>query len=349
VSDATPISLPPRGGGAWLARHLWPEEDASARSRPRGPIGHLDPVRSALAAPHPGLWVVALAITLLDAVWLTRSGITLVPDGFVRAAGLVAALLALAFLFGPIKSEPKLRTMALASAGLIAITLPIAVLHYLTATWSLPLADPQLAGFEAAIGFDWPAWLGVLEAHPGLARWLALAYHTSGPQVGLTVVVLAATRRVGRLWAYVRMFGVLLLAVVAIAALVPAAGPFAHYGVTAFAEGSLETTGALWHLDALTKLRAGTMQTLALGDIRGLVTFPSFHVCLAALTAWALAPVRVLGPVAVALNAIIMVATLGAGGHYLPDLLAGLALSALVIGGRAVLDRRRLAQVPGRR
>ena len=76
---------------------------------------------------------------------------------------------------------------------------------------------------------------------------------------------------------------------------------------------------------------------------------PSFHVCLAALTAWALAPVRVLGPVAVALNAIIMVATLGAGGHYLPDLLAGLALSALVIGGRAVLDRRRLAQVPGRR
>ncbi|MCJ2036219.1 phosphatase PAP2 family protein [Methylobacterium sp. J-068] len=336
MSDATPISLPTRGERRWLPLPSAP----AALPRSIIPLRRLS---ASLAAPHPGLWGLALAIALLDAAWLARLGIALVPEGFALAAGLVVALLGLALLFGPVKSEPSLRAMALASAALIAITLPIAVLHYLTATWALPLADARLARAEAALGFDWTAHIGFLEAHPGLARWLALAYHTSGPQVGLTVIVLGAARRLGRLWAFVQMFGLLLLAVVAVAALVPAAGPYAHYGVTAFPKGSIETLGALWHLDALAQLRAGTLRSLALGDIRGLVTFPSFHVCLAALTAWALAPIPFLGPVVIALNAVILVATLGAGGHYLPDLLAGVALSVAVIGGRTVLRRRRFA------
>jgi hypothetical protein len=144
------------------------------------------------------------------------------------------------------------------------------------------------------------------------------------------------------------MFAVLLLAVVLVAALVPAAGPFVQYGLATVPDGSIETLGALWHLDALEHLRAGTLRILALEDIRGLVTFPSFHVCLAVLTAWALAPIPILGPLAIALNAVVVVATLGAGGHYLPDLLAGFVLSVAVIGGRAILRGRR-ARPSGRR
>ncbi|WP_244472557.1 phosphatase PAP2 family protein [Methylobacterium sp. Leaf89] len=351
MSDATPISMPARGTRRGLA-----EAASLARSPLSGsplsgsalakPIARIGRVSAALAAPHPALWGLALAVALLDAVWLRRTGIALAPFGFGVAAGLVAALLALAVLFGPILSEPKLRAMALASAGLIAVTVPIAVLHYLTATWALPLADARLARAEAALGLDWPAYYAALQAQPRLAWWLALAYHTSGPQVGLTVIALSATLRVGRLWAYVRMFAVLLLTVVLIAALVPAAGPFVQYGLATVPDGSIETLGALWHLDALEHLRAGTLRTLALEDIRGLVTFPSFHVCLAVLTAWALAPIPVLGPLAIALNAVIVVATLGAGGHYLPDLLAGFVLSVTVIGGRAILRGRR-TRAPG--
>lgn len=345
MSDATPISMPARGTrrGRAEAASLLRSSPRSSRTRSSlaEPVAQIRRRSAALAAPHPALWGLALAVALLDAVWLRRVGIALAPFGFGVAAAMVAALLALAILLGPILSEPKLRAMALASASLIAVTVPIAVLHYLTATWALPLADARLARAEAALGFDWPAYLAVLQAHPRLAWWLALAYHTSGPQVGLTVIALSATLRVGRLWAYVRLFAVLLLAVVLIAALVPAAGPFVHYGLATVPDGSIETLGALWHLDALEHLRAGTLRTLALEDIRGLVTFPSFHVCLAVLTAWALAPIPVLGPLAIALNAVIVVATLGAGGHYLPDLLAGFVLSVTVIGGRAVLRGRR--------
>lgn len=289
-----------------------------------------------VAAPHPLLWLAAALICGVDAVWLAASGIALDPEAPLAVAALVAVLLVAAAGLGGLKSEPSLRGMALASAALVAFTVPVAVLHYLAATLALPLVDADLARAEAAIGFDWPAWLAFLEAHPALNWWLSLAYHSSGPQVALVVIVLAATRRLGRLWAYVRLFCATLLAVVAISALLPAAGAYAHYAPHTLPSDAIETIGALWHLDALERLRGGGVTVLRIGEIRGLATFPSFHVCLAILTAWALAPVRVVGPLAALLNAAIAVAAIASGGHYLPDILAGAALA-----GAALALRRR--------
>lgn len=284
-------------------------------------------LRAAIAAPHPGLWLATLALIVVDALWLAVAGIRLDPAAPLALAALVALLLAAAACLGPLKSEPSLRAMALASASLIAFTVPVAILHYCAATLGLPLIDDALARTERALGFDWPAYRALLEAHPDLNWWLSLAYHTSGPQIAAVVIVLAATRRLGRLWAFVRLFCATLLCVVAVSAVLPAIGAYAHYAPAAIPASGIETVGAVWHLDALERLRAGTFDTLVLGEVRGLVTFPSFHVCLAILTAWALAPVRFVGALALVLNAAVIVATLGSGGHYLPDLIAGAAVA----------------------
>jgi hypothetical protein len=298
-----------------------------------------------VAAPHPLLWLAALLICGIDAIWLAASGIALDPATPIALAALVAVLLVAAAGLGGLKSEPSLRGMALASAALIAFTVPVAILHYLAATLALPLIDADLARAEAAIGFDWPAWLAVLEAHPGLNWWLSLAYHSSGPQVALVVIVLAATRRLGRLWSYVRLFCATLLAVVAVSALLPAAGAYAHYAPRTMPSEAIETIGALWHLDALEHLRNGSFTVLRISEIRGLATFPSFHACLAILTAWALAPVRVVGPVAAVLNAAITLAAIASGGHYLPDILAGGALAGAAL---ALRHRARAAETVAR-
>ena len=92
--------------------------------------------------------------------------------------------------------------------------------------------------------------------------------------------------------------------------------------------------------EALHALREGTLPTIALSEIRGLVTFPSFHACLAVLTAWALAPVPVIGPLAALLNGAILVATLGAGGHYLPDVLAGTLMGIFLVVSHGARHRR---------
>lgn len=302
-------------------------------ARPRRPS-------AGLAAPGAGFWGLVGVLVGLDALWLAVAGIGVARTGLLVVSGAVAVLLGLAFLFSAVKPEPKLRAMALSSAYLAAFTTAAAVLHYLTATLAPPLADPVLAHVEAALGFDWRGWVGFLAEHPDLSRGLALAYHSSGPQVGLVVIALSAVSRVARLWAYARLFTLALLASIAVSALFPAVGPYAFYAPQIYPQGHLETVGALWHLDALHALRDGTLPTLALSEIRGLVTFPSFHACLAVLTAWALAPVPVIGPLAGLLNGAIIVATLGAGGHYLPDVLAGTLMGMGLVAYHHARHRR---------
>ncbi|GJE35370.1 hypothetical protein LDDCCGHA_5588 [Methylobacterium oxalidis] len=312
------------------------------RWAPRTWLARLSRLSSALAAPGLRLWVAIAAVVALDAAWLALLRVEVEPAGFASCAGLVCALLLAAAYCGTVRPEPTLRGMALASACLIAVTVPAAILHYLAATLAFPLVDASLARAEAALGFDWPAYLGVLAEHPVLARGLALAYHSSGPQVALVVIALSATRRLGRLWRFVRLFAGTLLVVIAVSAVLPAQGPYAFYAPERVPAGHIETVGALWHLEPLERLRSGALRSLALGDIRALVTFPSFHVCLAILTAWALAPLRLIGPAAVALNGAVIVGTVGAGGHYLPDILAGAALACLALA----VSRRRLGSAP---
>ncbi|AWN44477.1 phosphatase PAP2 family protein [Methylobacterium durans] len=298
---------------------------------PRSRLGRLLRLSRATAAPGLGLWALVVGVVAVDALWLAFLRVAVAPAGFAACAGLVAALLLASAFWGSVRSEPTLRGMALASACLIALTLSAAILHLLAATLSFPLVDPALARIEAAVGFDWTAYLGFLADHPALSRCLALAYHSSGPQVALVVIALATARRLGRLWRFVRLFAGTLLVVIAVSALLPAVGPYAHYAPDRVPAGYLETIGAFWHLEPLERLRSGNLRFLALGDIRALVTFPSFHVCLAILTAWALAPLRLIGPAAIALNAAVIVGTVGAGGHYLPDLAAGALLAGLAL------------------
>ncbi|WP_082552720.1 phosphatase PAP2 family protein [Methylobacterium sp. Leaf456] len=315
------------------------ERAASARCLPAQAVGGVragqakreQPLTAGLAAPGRRYWAFAAAVGALDLLAIAWTGLRVEPTGFFAALGALALLLAAALLCSLIR-EPKLRAMALSSAYLVAVTTALAVLHVLAAMPALPLADDALAGIETALGFDGPAYLAFLAAHPDIAHALALAYHSSGPQIGLVVIVLSACGRTGRLWAFARLFTLALTACILVSAFVPAAGTYA--AAQARPTGELETVGALWHLDMLRALRDGSFHTLSLFEIRGLVTFPSFHASLAVLTGWALKPVPVIGPLAILLNATIIVAAIGAGGHYLPDVMAGAGLAFVLVAMR---------------
>jgi hypothetical protein len=236
--------------------------------------------------------------------------------------------------------------MALATGFLVVFTGALGVLHDCAAALGRPLVDARLAEIEAALGFDWPAAIAWLDAHPALAGALALAYHTSGPQVALAIIVLAATHRFARLWAYVRLFAVTLLVIVAVASAFPAAGAYAHYRPDLAGEEAITVVGGVWHLGHIAQLRAGEGLLIGLHEIRGLATFPSFHVCLAVLTAWALWPVPRVGGIAAILNGLVILGTVSAGGHYLPDLAAGGALALAAIAGQEARRRQPLERRP---
>src|SRR5215208_4118076 len=122
---------------------------ADARLGRVGLIARRGVVPSSHAAPHPGLWATTAVIAAIDGIWLFASGIALEPAGFLIAAAIVGVLLTAAVVWGPVKSEPTLRAMALSTACLIACTVSIALFHYLAATLARPFIDEPLARAEA--------------------------------------------------------------------------------------------------------------------------------------------------------------------------------------------------------
>ena len=88
------------------------------------------------------------------------------------------------------------------------------------------------------------------------------------------------------------------------------------------------------YLDQLRDLpptRDGALRHLDLLGLGGIVTFPSFHAASAVLYAWALWPVRWMRPIVVLAFTAMLAATPINGGHYLIDIIAGIAIAVLAI------------------
>ena len=289
----------------------------------------------ALAWPHPGLWGLFTAVAGLDCVWIRETPLSLDPESVFTWAAVVAALFGAA-AYWTLKPVPRLRALALSTAFLLTLTSTVGVLHYLAATLARPLVDARLAAVEKALGFDWLRHIAFLDSHAWLAAGLALAYFASVPLTAVVVLALSLRRNFARLRAFLALYAATLLVVVAFNAAFPAEGAYAFHAPPAALTRHVVTTGGTLHLADFEALRTGTPLRVALEDIKGYATFPSFHVCLAVLAAWALRPVPLLRVPAALFAAAMIVSTLGIGGHYLPDLLGGGALA-----GAALAVRRR--------
>ena len=114
---------------------------------------------------------------------------------------------------------------------------------------------------------------------------------------------------------------------------------------TAEAASALGDAGVR-HLNDFFALREGRFTEFHLSKMEGIITFPSFHCVLAVLTAWALWPLRWLGPLAAAFNALVLVSTIPQGGHYLADILSGMAIGLAVLALHYASAARRAVPQP---
>lgn len=151
-----------------------------------------------------------------------------------------------------------------------------------------------------------------------------------GTQLLLALLLLPLLGRDDRNREFIATVGVALLLTVLLFGLFPAAGPWMHFGV--------RDPAGLSYMQQLTALRAGRVAVLRLDDLDGLVTFPSFHVAMAVLLAWAARGTGV-AVAAVTLNLAMAVSTPSEGGHYLTDGIGGIAVALTAIA--AVRHSRR--------
>ena len=258
---------------------------------------------------------------------------------FLAGFGGTLGLMAVGAYVRSVKGTPRLALGLLGVAIFMGFTAVSSLFIFALFPLPNPLIDPWLIEVDAALGYHWPSFVQSLAAYPDFARALGYLYHTSLPQIVLTICLLAALGRTLDLHRFL-MVGIMTLAVtVAIWWLVPSIGPS---GFMAIPEDVRLATGLYFDAEYGAYLR----HLVETGPSRispemmtGVVAFPSYHMIMACMVVWYTRGTPLFLP-ALAINALMIPASLSHGGHHLIDLVAGVAvfgacvwLSARIIRG----------------
>ncbi|WP_165362101.1 phosphatase PAP2 family protein [Qipengyuania thermophila] len=219
----------------------------------------------------------------------------------------------------------RLGDAALAGALFTSGTLLCGLVACLGLRLGLPLADTALLAADSRLGIDVAAATHAVAARPWASAALFRAYDLSAMLcVAAVVWHLARGHRQG-LWA---LFGTAMLAMQATAALsllFPARGAAAMLGLETLQGAGLPHGAGTYALAAFERFYLGGELLVRPDDLEGIVCFPSFHTVMALLAAQGFAGTRLRWP-ATAWAALTIVSTVPMGGHYLTDILGGMAV-----------------------
>jgi PAP2 superfamily protein len=240
----------------------------------------------------------------------------------------------------PVRRDPQVMFCLGSTAQIVLITALMTPLTYVAGAMNFPLQDANLLAIDRVLGLDWVAYVDYVNERPLLATWLGYGYTMIRWPIFAIPAVLAAVYRFGRLQEFVFAFSIALIVTTVISIFVPATGAYQHIGLDPATLANIDLRAYTDFLRDFVPVRDGTMRTLDLLNLSGIVYFPSFHAGSAILYTWALWPVRWIRPFAVLANVAMIAATPVDGAHYFIDVIAGIALAALSIVVAKALGRR---------
>jgi hypothetical protein len=266
-----------------------------------------------------GLATVALALVLQRSVnwppFLAGYAATL---GFAVIGGYVRH----------VKGTPRLALALVGTAIFTGFTAVSSVFIFSLFPLANPLIDPHLIQLDQVFGYHWPGFVAWLAQYPGLALVLGYIYHSSLPQILLTILLLAALSRDLVLHRFLLVGIVTLILAVAIWWVIPSVGPSAFQSIP---EADRIATGLYYspaYGEFLRSLVEVGPRQISPEVITGVVAFPSYHMIMALMVVWYTRGTWAFLPAAL-VNTAMIPATLSHGGHHLVDLLGGLAVFAL--------------------
>ncbi len=278
-------------------------------------------------------WIVIGAMGAVLGLSLLATNFSVEESGLLIAAGYVGLYggFAHANARSTVRRDPQVMFVLGGTAQIVLITAIMAPFTYVAAAMDFPMQDSTLLAIDRALGFNWAAYVGFVEAHPCLAGWLNCGYAMIRWPIFAIPVVLAALRQYRRIEEFTFAFGAALAATTIISALVPAIGVYHQIGLDPAMFKHINANAYLAQLRDLPPTRDGELRHLDLMGLGGIVTFPSFHAASAVLYCWALWPLRRMRPLVVLVNGAMLAATPVDGGHYFVDLIAGIAIAIVAI------------------
>src|SRR5439155_25236271 len=126
------------------------------------------------------IWLLLAGMSVADLLWYQALGIGISHWGPLAALG--AALLGIVTLGR--RSFPGRPIIASAEWALLWIVFSVAgaLLTYAAAAQGGALYDDRLAALDAALGFDWVRWSGLIAGYPLLQLGLTAIYQILFPQ-----------------------------------------------------------------------------------------------------------------------------------------------------------------------
>jgi hypothetical protein len=286
-------------------------------------------------------WIGVGALGAVLAFSLVVTDFSIELTGLAIAVGYVGlyAGFAHANALSPRRRDPQVMFVLGGTAQIVLITAVMTPLTYVAASTNFSMKDASLLAIDRALGLDWAAYVGYVDAHPVLAAVMNCGYAMIRWPIFAIPIVLAAKGSYRRIEEFTFAFGLALLVTTLISALVPAIGVYQEIGLDPATLKHIDPGPYLDQLRDLPPTRAGTLRHLELLNLGGIVTFPSFHAASAVLYAWALWPLRWSRPIVVLVNGIMLAATPLNGGHYFIDVIAGVAIAVSAIVAARQLGR----------
>jgi len=203
---------------------------------------------------------------------------------------------------------------------------------YAAARTGFPFQDALLARADGLMRINVGSVAAWVHLHPTFERLSIWSYSLMPGMVFAAIFIPAMGGYLRRAKEFLLATIVAALLASCVLAVSPAIGPWAGFHFTPYSNQA-------WYVRELQTLRAPRLFTANPDYTCGLITFPSFHVALAALGLFALWPFRWLRPIALAVAVLIAIATVTTGWHYASDGIAGILVAALGIVSAKVLLR----------
>lgn len=260
-------------------------------------------------------WVAIAAFAAVDWLLVQQAGfeITGIP-GLLRGVALVAAI---GFFFEYTGRSQWVSDGANYLALWISLAIALNVYSYAIATLRMPMWDAQFARADVALGFHWSAIYDSILPHPMLRFVLRHAYNSFLLQIVGSIGYLAIFGHTERNRELLWIGLVSGLITTSLSGVFPALGPY---------EKEVPSWSAI-----LVTIRSGAMPKFALGQMAGIIAFPSFHTVAAIFLVYVhRPPLRSFIPIAI-LNAVMLVAIPFAGHHYLVDVISGAGVAVMSI------------------
>ena len=256
----------------------------------------------------------ALLVVCVDIAWIWVSDWRVALEPILRLTGIVMILMTM-LLIPRYGSNSRIRPLAVTSILMLVYSYSAGALSYLLAALANPLIDVQLDAIDKALGFDWIQWFAFWQSMDWANAWLQRVYVAPVFELLILMFAYSFLQREKALYRMILAIIVCGVMAVLVSAGWPAAGAWKFYHVVQGVDPSL--------LSQFEPIRDGSLRTIDLQSMQGLVSMPSYHTAMVIILGWYGWRLRSIRWAFLVLNLMILISIPSEGSHYLSDVLAG--------------------------